>query len=467
MKKITITLSLIFTFLASLYVQAQTCRFPSYQTANYTITLDMDIDSTANSYTSDSLHLICGKVFSYNVHGLQPADDESRVIALTGGTANPSQSNTLPAALCRLLQAYNQNNVNSIKQQYRPSDATAFDGLLANDTIAQIYLSAIGQVQSMKLLLSYESEGYTIAMVECHFSDGAVNTFPYAMQNVNGQWYAAITTDSASLTPNLTTFLQKRTVHNFIDGNDIDGDGILNEQDNCPCNSNPDQADHDGDGFGDVCDNCPNVSNSDQKDSDGDGFGDACDNCPYFPNLWQEDTDGDHVGDSCDNCITFPNPRQYDFDGDGIGNECDDDIDDDEIPNDQDDDMDDDNVPNNEDNCPYHFNPGQDDSDEDGIGDACDNCPLMYNPDQEDSDEDGIGNVCDDDRDADGIANEEDNCPNTPNPDQQDTDCDGIGDACDPDIDGDNIPNEQDNCPNTFNPDQEDANGNGIGDVCE
>lgn len=72
--------------------------------------------------------------------------------------------------------------------------------------------------------------------------------------------------------------------------NDTDGDGILDEVDNCPSDSNPAQNDNDNDFMGDICDvdddndgelditdNCSLVSNSDQDDFDGDGEGDACD----------------------------------------------------------------------------------------------------------------------------------------------------------------------------------------------
>ena len=80
---------------------------------------------------------------------------------------------------------------------------------------------------------------------------------------------------------------------------DSDGDGIDDDQDNCPDTPNSDQADGDGDGVGDACDNCPDVANPDQADSDGDGVGDACDNCPDVPNPGQADSDGDGVGDAC------------------------------------------------------------------------------------------------------------------------------------------------------------------------
>lgn len=58
---------------------------------------------------------------------------------------------------------------------------------------------------------------------------------------------------------------------------DTDGDGILDNADNCPSTYNPDQADRDGDGVGDVCDNCRFNANANQADSDSDGVGDICD----------------------------------------------------------------------------------------------------------------------------------------------------------------------------------------------
>lgn len=126
---------------------------------------------------------------------------------------------------------------------------------------------------------------------------------------------------------------------------DADGDGVPNEDDNCPGAANPGQADADGDGLGDACDNCPTVANPDQADTDKDGHGDACDNCPQIANSSQTDTDGDGLGDACDNCPTVFNPDQADTDGDGIGDACD--------------------------NCPTVANPSQADSNGDGTGDAC------------------------------------------------------------------------------------------------
>ena len=143
---------------------------------------------------------------------------------------------------------------------------------------------------------------------------------------------------------------------------DDDGDGVIDEVDNCPRVTNVGQLDTDNDGNGDACDddddddgaaddedNCRTVPNASQTDTDGDGMGDACtgdkdsdgvldpwDNCPFHPNLQQQDTDGDGIGNACDddddgdgqidpedNCPEVPNITQVDADGDGIGDACD------------------------------------------------------------------------------------------------------------------------------------------------
>lgn len=160
--------------------------------------------------------------------------------------------------------------------------------------------------------------------------------------------------------------------------NDVDGDGVLNEKDNCVNTRNADQRDLDADGLGDRCDtdadndgvsnpvpyldpsqpghdNCPLAPNADQKD-DGpegtpdNGVGDACD----------RDSDGDTVSDVRDNCPDVTNPGQADYDFDRTGDVCD------------------------------------PDDDEDGVFDERDNCRLIYNYDQADADGDGLGTACDD-----------------------------------------------------------------------
>ena len=74
---------------------------------------------------------------------------------------------------------------------------------------------------------------------------------------------------------------------------DPDGDGVPNQNDNCPLANNPTQSDLDGDGQGDACD----------ADRDGDGVNDDVDNCPSTANPGQENLDGDGLGDVCDNDV--------------------------------------------------------------------------------------------------------------------------------------------------------------------
>jgi hypothetical protein len=129
-----------------------------------------------------------------------------------------------------------------------------------------------------------------------------------------------------------------------------------------------------------------------------------------------------------------------------------------------------------------------------------DNCPLLANAAQTDADNDGLGagTGCDPDdttyvadQDGDTVPNlyQEDNCPRTANaksncdanglsPDEQcDSDVDGIGDACDPsvyliggylsDADSDGVMDIQDNCTHVANATQVDTDGDMTGDLCD
>jgi cytosine/adenosine deaminase-related metal-dependent hydrolase len=101
---------------------------------------------------------------------------------------------------------------------------------------------------------------------------------------------------------------------------DADGDGIADEDDNCPEVFNPlrpldgdAQADADADGIGDSCDLCPlqdgeTCTPPDLYDRDGDGVVDFDDNCPDDANAGQADADADGLGNACDACPDQPNP---------------------------------------------------------------------------------------------------------------------------------------------------------------
>ncbi len=91
--------------------------------------------------------------------------------------------------------------------------------------------------------------------------------------------------------------------------------------------------DRDEDGVPDDEDNCPEEANPDQADSDDDGNGDACDGCPEDP---EDDADEDGACGDVDNCPDVDNEDQLDFDEDGAGDACDADDDDDGVDDDDD-----------------------------------------------------------------------------------------------------------------------------------
>ena len=144
----------------------------------------------------------------------------------------------------------------------------------------------------------------------------------------------------------------------FLSFNDVDEDGVLDFQDNCPDDANAGQEDSDGDSNGDACDLCPGFD--DNFDDDGDTVPNDCDACPGFDDLADADTDG--FADGCDNCPDVSNLDQNDSDVDGVGDLCD--------------------------NCPEHYNPGQEDSNGNDVGDPCDYICG-------DGDGDGVVNILD------------------------------------------------------------------------
>jgi len=138
---------------------------------------------------------------------------------------------------------------------------------------------------------------------------------------------------------------------------DADGDGVPDDDDQCP--DHDDNEDTDLDGVADGCDDCPDDN---PDDTDGDGVCDSEDACPLDD---PDDTDGDGACDSEDAC---PLDDPDDTDGDGV---CDSE---DACPLDDPDDTDGDGVCDSEDACPLD---DPDDTDGDGVCDSEDLCPTV------------------------------------------------------------------------------------------
>ncbi|XP_021711627.1 uncharacterized protein LOC5577238 isoform X2 [Aedes aegypti] len=220
--------------------------------------------------------------------------------------------------------------------------------------------------------------------------------------------------------------------------NDLDGDGIPNDQDD----------DDDNDGIPDAQDD----------DDDNDGIVDAED----------EDDDNDGVVDSED---TDTKSRGNDLDGDGIPNDKDDDDDNDGIPDSEDPDDDNDGVPDVQDT----------DDDNDGIPDFKDKDSTVKindldgdDAEDDDDDNDGIKDDEDIDDDNDGIPDDKEGQPisndldgdGIPNDEDDDDDNDGVPDSEDQDDDNDGIPDAEDvDDDNDGIPDIMDANSRNANDL--
>ncbi|XP_065085506.1 uncharacterized protein LOC135707568 isoform X2 [Ochlerotatus camptorhynchus] len=220
--------------------------------------------------------------------------------------------------------------------------------------------------------------------------------------------------------------------------NDLDGDGIPNDQD--------DDDDNDG------------IPDAEDDDDDNDGILDAKD----------DDDDNDGVPDSED---TDAKSRGNDFDGDGITNDKDDDDDNDGIPDSEDPDDDNDGVPDVQDT----------DDDNDGIPDIRDTDTKSSindldgdDTEDDDDDNDGIKDDEDIDDDNDGIPDDKEGQPLTddldgdgiPNDEDDDDDNDGIPDTEDQDDDNDGIPDAEDvDDDNDGIPDVLDANSRKANDL--
>jgi len=223
------------------------------------------------------------------------------------------------------------------------------------------------------------------------------------------------------------------TSENDVEGDgcsdvDTDGDGFVDQADNCPNVDNPNQKDLDGDGIGNVCD----------EDEDGDGISIPQDLCPKDVELWSSNVINDYDRDGC-----IDELNDDDDDNDGISD------DEDACPKGQ---IDWDNDPTASDHDGDGCTDGLDDEDDDGDGvlDTADNCPLGvvgFLSEVDDRDGDGCLDSSEDfDDDNDGVVDEVDQCPMTGEFDA----INAVG--CSPsqlDDDDDGINNIQDLCLNT------------------
>jgi len=342
---------------------------------------------------------------------------------------------------------------------------------------------------------SYQS---TTTLIEGTTSDLDLFLRAPSLQHVNSDQNFQLIISVTSSTEDEATTSKSILVNlvNEVDWNDDDGDGVLDDEDDCQfgesgwisdvdtdhdsdgCRDATEDLNDDNDDYLDEFDSCPSGYMGEHVDYDSDG----CDDLHEDP-----DTDGDGVENYLDLC---PNGAQYwsayaeDHDSDGCRDADEDDNDDNDLYLDA------------EDDCPQgvvwwtstlfdHDSDGchdlqeDDDDDNDGIPDIDDLCPvgmtLWFSEAASDYDSDGCHDVVEDmDIDNDGVLDETDLCPRgmlgwTSTP-FNDWDSDGCHDDFeDNDDDGDGLSDWSDDCiRSTASPQSHvDADGDGCDDYTE
>ena len=358
--------------------------------------------------------------------------------------------------------------------QIDPSSGNAVISMASAGSISIAGQQFTSQGENDSIIASLDSTGAWSRMVSAHGSNdnwpGALAVDDLGNVAVAGTSSGMIdfsSTSAGSASPSNSFGPYAWHISGFGSA-DSDGDGVFDEDDNCPEDHNSGQEDHDSDGQGDACD----------SDDDDDGILDNNgDDCPTGELLWL----------STSNALD-PN-SSTDWDMDGCKDSSSEDLD-----------MDNDQKLDADDNCPrtawdrsisvrpeWISEPSSDkdldgcrdgdedtDDDNDGVEDGNDNCP-----DETGTSSKGTIIGCPD-RDGDGWADQIDDCPDTNGNSENgsrvgclDSDGDGWADEIDAlpleptqwiDSDGDSYGdnlngNKADDCPNESGGSFEDRQG--------
>ena len=150
------------------------------------------------------------------------------------------------------------------------------------------------------------STNFTLQRTTMAEGGTAANSTNFRLSSLVGQPSSVLSSSSSSF-----SIVVGYMPGSLARASDRDGDGIADENDNCPDVNNSDQLDTDSDGLGNACDTDDDndgLSDNDETsigtdpllpDTDGDGFNDNVDVFPLDINEWL-DSDGDGIGDNSD-----------------------------------------------------------------------------------------------------------------------------------------------------------------------
>ncbi|MGB0836936.1 MAG: reprolysin-like metallopeptidase [Flavobacteriaceae bacterium] len=294
------------------------------------------LESDQTYYWRVSPSNLCGTGASSEVASFQSANIVEEKAEYSGGDLSiPDSDSKGISAVVRVVNDFVINDVNVGVEITHPwaGDISLVLISPSGTSVDLIYQNALDSGDNFEQTVFDDQASVSIGLASAPFTGSfrpqeSLSNFNEELSK--GDWVLRVVDEASGDLGVLTGFY---VALSGVVNDDVDGDGVLNSEDNCPYVANSDQLDSDGDGIGDVC----------EEDSGGIDL----------------DTDLDGVADNIDNCPLSYNPDQADFDFDGIGDVCDDDIDGD-------------GVPDLIDNCPRTFNDDQLDIDGDGIGDVCD-----------------------------------------------------------------------------------------------
>lgn len=204
--------------------------------------------------------------------------------------------------VAKIYKAFRKGRKRKMIRQYNKESRPTMKEVFLEDNTKQEIKEVFGPVDylSVPIILKYNSGYFIITVNKEH---NLLYPF-YAEKKKKNRMLLSTAIDSTGLFGDMLVLGLNYRISDLILNDDYDNDGVLNLNDNCPCNHNPEQEDSDADHVGNSCDNCKDVANTNQEDYDGDGIGDVCDNCPRQSNVDQTDTDGDGIGDQCEEYTT-------------------------------------------------------------------------------------------------------------------------------------------------------------------
>ena len=94
---------------------------------------------------------------------------------------------------------------------------------------------AMANISHFELEIQYDYNNYTYLFVKIFYHDNTTSLALYLAKQIDNQWKLVSGEDRSDLGYNLLAYLSTHAVHTLISSNDIDGDGIPNSSDPCPC----------------------------------------------------------------------------------------------------------------------------------------------------------------------------------------------------------------------------------------